>query len=86
MSKLSAVRAKVPWLMLFEVARMTHGHVMDATSPADRRRVVEVLKRSHGDPRKLSASEKADLKRIAGKLDLKTVALGVAPRALRGKR
>src|SRR3954464_4308793 len=86
MSKLSAVRTKVPWLMLFELARMAHGHVMEATSATDRKRVVAIVKRSHGDWRRLTVAEKADLKRIAGKIDLKQVALGVAPRALRGKR
>jgi hypothetical protein len=86
MSKLSTLRAKVPWLMLFEVARMTHGHLMEATSAADRRRVLAIVKRSHGDWRRLTVAEKADLKRIANKLDIKQVALGVAPRALRGKR
>jgi hypothetical protein len=85
-SKLSVLRAKVPWLMLFELARMTHGHVMNATSPADRRRVMDAVKRSKGDPRKLTKADRADLKRIAGKLDVKQIALGIAPRALRGKR
>jgi hypothetical protein len=85
-SKLAVIRTKVPWLMLFEVARMTHGHLMEATSATDRKRVVAIVKRSHGDWRRLTVAEKADLKRIAGKIDLKQVALGVAPRALRGKR
>jgi hypothetical protein len=72
--------------MLFEVARLTHGHVMDATSPADRRTVMEIVRRSKGDLRKLTASDRADLKRVAGKIDLKQIALGVAPRALRGRK
>jgi hypothetical protein len=83
--KLSPFR-RVPWLMLFEVARMTHGHVMDATSPADRRKVMALVKRTKGDPRKLTAADRAELKRIAAKLDLKQIALGMAPRMLRGKR
>jgi hypothetical protein len=85
MSKLASLR-RIPWLMLFELARMTHGHVMDATSAADRRKVMALVKRSKGDPRKLTDADKADLKKIAAKIDVKQIAVGLAPRALRGKR
>jgi hypothetical protein len=86
MSKLASVR-RIPWLLVFELARLTHGHVMDATSPAERRRVMEIVRRSKGDPRKISERDKADLKRIAAKLDLKTLVAGAAPRVVaRSKR
>jgi hypothetical protein len=78
MSKVSSLR-RVPWLLVFELARMTHGHIMDATSPAERRRVMDIVRRSHGDPRRISARDKDDLKKIAGKLDVKTFVTAAAP-------
>jgi hypothetical protein len=85
MSKISSVR-RVPWLLVFELARMTHGHIMEATSPQDRRRVMEIIRRAHGDPRKISAGDKAELKGIAGKLDVKSLATGAAPALMRSRK
>ncbi len=84
--RLSSLR-RVRWLLLFELARMTHGHIMEVTSPADRRRVMEIVKASKGDPRKISARDRDDLKRIAGQLHLGQLAMGLGPSLLgRGKR
>lgn len=78
MSKVSSLR-RVPWLLVFELARMTHGHIMDATSPAERRKVMDIVRRSHGDPRKISDRDKDDLKKIAAKLDVKSFVTAAAP-------
>jgi hypothetical protein len=85
MSKVSSLR-RVPWLLVFELARMTHGHVMDATSPAERRRVMEIIRRSHADPRRISDRDKDELKKIAAKLDVKTLATSAAPALMRRSR
>lgn len=88
MSKFSRVRA-VPWLMLFEAVKLARSHLMDSTSPADRRRVVELVKRSKGMPQNLSARERDDLKRIASKIDASKLAAAAAPAfmgAVRGRR
>ncbi|MCW3006829.1 MAG: hypothetical protein JWP17_1455 [Solirubrobacterales bacterium] len=85
MSKTSSLR-RVPWLLVFELARMTRGHVMDATSPAERRRALDIVRRSKGDPRKVSERDKAELKKIAAKLDLKTLMAGAAPALMRSKK
>ncbi len=66
---------------------MTHGHVMDATSPADRRKVMEIIRRSHADPRKISDRDKLELKKIAAKLDFKTLVAGATPALMaRGRK
>jgi hypothetical protein len=81
-SKLSSVK-KVPWLLVFELARMTHGHVMDRTSPADRRKVMDAVRRSHGDPRKLTKRDRDELRAIAEKLDIKQLAGALSPSLMR---
>jgi hypothetical protein len=81
-SKLSSVK-KIPWLLVFELARMTHGHVMDRTSPADRRKVMDAVRRSHGDPRKLTKRDRDELRDIAQKLDVKQLAGALSPSLMR---
>ncbi len=83
-SKLSAVK-KVPWLLIFELARLTHGHVMDRTSPTDRRRVMDLVRRSKGDPRKLTKRERDDLRAIAEKVDVKQLAAALSPAMMRNR-
>ena len=88
MARLTRVRA-VPWLLLFEVARGLRSHVMDTLSPADRRRVAEILRKSHGNPTRITPRERDELRRLAGKLDLRRLAQDLAPRvagARRGRR
>jgi hypothetical protein len=80
--RLSSVK-KVPWLLVFELARMTHGHVMDRTSPADRRKVMDAVRRSHGDPRKLTKRDRDELRAIAEKLDIKQLAGALSPSLMR---
>ncbi|HWV87901.1 MAG TPA: hypothetical protein VNZ62_20800 [Capillimicrobium sp.] len=83
MLKLVALR-KVPWLLLFEAARVTHGHVMERTSPADRRRVMALVRRTKGNPLALTARERSELKAIAGKLQVGQLAGALSP--LGGRR
>lgn len=84
MSKLARLR-RVPWLLVFEAARLTHGHIMDATSPADRRRVMQLVRRTKGNPRALTDGERAELKAIAGKIELKQLATSLGPSLLAGR-
>jgi hypothetical protein len=88
-ARLTRIRA-VPWLLLFEVARGVRSHVMDTLSPAERRRVTEILRKSRGRPGNVSAREREELRRLAGKLDLRRLGQDLAPRIYsaqrRGKR
>lgn len=87
MPSLSRLRL-LPWLVLFEAGRALRSHLIEHLSPGDRRRVIEVVCRSKGDPRNVTAQERRDLRAIARKLDL--IALGremlpVVGRAARGR-
>jgi hypothetical protein len=85
MPPLTRIRT-VPWLVLFELARTTKAHLDERLTDKDRRRVAEILRATKGDVRKLSDRERADLRRIAGRLDIPGLARSVAPTATRLRR
>jgi hypothetical protein len=84
--RLSRLRA-IPWLLLFEAARLFHSQVMDSLSPKERRRVTEILKKSKGMPQNVTASEREELKAIAAKLDIKRFGRDMVPHVVnQGRR
>jgi hypothetical protein len=83
--RLARLRA-VPWLLVFEVARGLHSHVMDSLSPAERRRVTQILRKSKGNPANVTPREREELRRLAGKLDLKRLGRDLAPRVIAGRK
>lgn len=85
MPALTRLRA-LPWLALFEVFRTLQGHLAENLSAADRRRVSDIVRKSKGDPRRVSARDREELRRIAGKLNLATLARDLAPSATRLRR
>jgi len=78
----------LPWLLLFEAAKTLRAHLTDNLSPEDRRRVVRIVRESKGDPRKVGSRERDELRAIAGRLDMLTLARDLLPLAGRvaGKR
>ena len=77
----------LPWLLLFEAARVLRSHLTEHLTPQDRRRVIEIVRRSKGDPRRVTAQERKDLRAIAASLDLLELGrdmLPVAGRVARG--
>jgi hypothetical protein len=78
MPSLLRLRA-LPWLVLFEAARAVHSHVGEHLSASDRHRVAEIVKGAKGDPRRVSARERNDLKAIARKLDLASLGRELVP-------
>lgn len=85
MPKLTRVRA-VPWLLVFQAARAAQAHLLDVTTPADRRRVKEIVGRSKGDPRQVTQRDRDELQRIARNLDLRRLAGELAPLGMRHRR
>jgi DNA primase catalytic subunit len=83
--RLARLRA-VPWLLLFEVGRGLHSHVMDTLSPAERRRVAEILRSSKGNPTRVSTREREELRRLAGKLDFRRLGRDLVPRVVASQR
>lgn len=80
----------LPWLALIDVARTTKAHVDEHLTDEDRRRVAEIARRTKGNPRLLTESEKADLKRIAAEFNAGRLARDIGPAVVglrrRGRR
>jgi hypothetical protein len=83
--RFSRLRA-VPWLLLFEAARLVHSQVMDALSPKERRRVTEILKKSKGMPQNVTPSEREELRAIARKIDVKRLGRDMVPHVVQHGR
>jgi hypothetical protein len=70
---------RVPWLIVFELARVTWTHFSENVSERDRRRVAAILRRTKGDPRKLTMKEKLDLRAIGRRLNLAQLGRDLVP-------
>jgi hypothetical protein len=81
------VRA-MPWLMVFELAVTLRKH-WRRLEPADRLRLAELVRKSQGRPNRLTAEERADMRRLVAKLEPGQIARSVMPigrRAMKGRR
>jgi hypothetical protein len=85
MPRLGGLRA-FSWLAVFDAARTTWSHFGEHLDPRDRRRVAAILKRTKGDPRELTAKEKAELRMIGRQLELGRLARDLLPHAGRLRR
>ena len=87
MASLLRVRA-MPWLMVFELAVTLRKH-WRRLEPADRNRLAELVRKSQGRPNRLTAEERADMRRLVALLEPGQIARSVVPigrRAMRGRR
>jgi hypothetical protein len=87
MASLLRVRA-MPWLMVFELAVTLRKH-WRRLEPADRNRLAELVRKSQGRPQRLTADERADMRRLVALLEPGQIARSVVPigrRAMRGRR
>ena len=77
MARLPTTKA-IPWFLLLEVATVlrTHWALLD---DRDRRELSRIVRKSHGDPRKLSKRERSDLLQIMRRLDLVTAGRKLMP-------
>jgi hypothetical protein len=69
---------RLSWLQLIallQVTMLARRHLL-ALTPAERRRMAELMRRPH----RLSPHERAELRRLAEKLDLRHFATGAASR------
>lgn len=81
-------RRAVPWLLVLDLAREGHAHWQAQLTPAERSRMVALLKASKGRPAALTPNEQAELKALGAKLDVKALGkraamTGVGVRAAR---
>jgi len=84
------LRRLAPWLIAFEVLRAGRDH-WDKLDPADRARVGALMRRTHGNPRNLTAEDRRELTQLArsmrlGSLTASLIAAGVAGRRRHRKR
>src|SRR5256885_759050 len=82
------LRRLAPWLLLFEMLRAGRAH-WDRLDPADRHQVADIMRRSKGDPRRLTAADRAELRALARRMHLVRLAASMggaaaAPRATAG--
>jgi hypothetical protein len=87
LSAVSRVRS-LPWVVVFELAMTLRKH-WKRLPAGDRRRLTELIKKSQGNPTRLSPSERADVRRLVAKLEPATIARSMVPigrRAAKGRR
>jgi len=79
------LRRLAPWLILFELLRAGRAH-WDMLDPADRRQVTDIMRRSKGDPRRLNAADRSELRLLASRLHLVKLAASLGTAAVLGRR
>lgn len=68
----------MPWVMVFELALTLRKH-WKLLEPKERTRLTELVKKSQGRPARLSASERADVRRLVAKLEPRAIARSIVP-------
>ena len=79
------LRRLAPWLILFEILRAGRDH-WDKLDPGDRARVSALMRRTHGNPRNLTAHDRDELRDLGRRLHLVRLGLSVAGAAVTGRR
>ena len=79
------LRRFVPWLILFEVLRAGRDH-WDRLDPGDRARVSALMRRTRGNPRNLTASDRSELRYVARRMRPLRLGLSLATAAAVGRR
>ena len=79
------IRRILPWLILFEMLKAGREH-WDRLEPADRAEVVDLFRRTHGNPRNLTPADKAELRDLAHRLHLARLGLSLGSAAVVGRR
>jgi hypothetical protein len=78
------LRRLVPWLILFEVLRAGRAH-WDRLDPDDRARVSALMRRTHGNPRNLTAADRDELRDLGRRLRLRRLGFSLASAAVVGR-
>jgi len=83
----TSVRA-VPWRLVLEVAGVVYNRFRDDVPPKDRRRLGTLVRKSKGDPRRLTAAERREVLAVLRRVDVRKLGRDVAAiasaRRLRG--
>ena len=85
---MAAVRA-LPWTRILAIARVILDRLGDDIPKKDRQRLTKLLRKSKGDPRKLTADERREIVDLLKKVDVqklgRDVTALVGARRLRSK-
>jgi hypothetical protein len=76
---------RIPVFLAFQVLMASREH-WSSLDPADRRRATELLKKTKGDPRRLTPGERQEIRQLARRLEVGRFARKVGPIAWRGRR
>jgi hypothetical protein len=79
------LRRLAPWLLLFEILRAGRHH-WDQLDPSDRARVGGLMRRTRGNPRNLTESDRAELRDLGRRLRLGRLGVSMATAAVLGRR
>jgi hypothetical protein len=79
------LRRLVPWLIVFEMLRAGRDH-WDRLDPGDRARVSALMRRTHGNPRNLTASDRSELRDVARRMRPLRLGLSLGSAAFLGRR
>ncbi len=74
---MATVRA-LPWARILLIGRIVVERLSEDIPPKDRRRLTQLLRKSKGDPRKLSSAERRELLAIVQKVDAKKLSRAIA--------
>ena len=74
-----------PWVLVVQAAMAAHEH-WGKLSTAERTELAQLLRATRGRPSNLRAHEKAQLRRLVGKLDLPGLGRNLAPIAAKRRR
>jgi hypothetical protein len=76
----------IPWLMAIQVALIANEHVTEQLSAPERARLRRLLLKSKGLPGNLTPKERAEVKRLVGKLDVPGVGRKLVPFAIGARK
>ena len=79
------LRRLAPWLILFEILRAGRDH-WDKLDPGDRAKVSALMRRTRGNPRNLTADDRAELRDLGRQLRLGRLGMSMAAAAVAGRR
>jgi hypothetical protein len=79
------LRRLAPWLIAFEILRAGRDH-WDKLDPADRARVSELMRRTHGNPRNLTSDDRRELTGLARRMRLGSLAASLLAAGVAGRR
>jgi hypothetical protein len=76
---------RIPMFLAFQLLMASREH-WNSLDPADRRRAADLLRRSKGDPRRLTADERHQARELLRHLEVARFVRAVGPIAWRGRR